>query len=60
MYTEKLLKQLRLCEPKWVWKVPALPAMTDEVLIQELQRRGYVIKREQKAEDVNGLESGRT
>lgn len=61
MFNSITLNDLRelIHEPEW--KVPALFVMTDEALIQELQRRGYVVKKEQKGKDnINGPKSRRT
>lgn len=45
-------------EPKW--KVPVLYAMTDEALIQELQRRGYIGKKERFEDNADVQETKST
>ena len=34
-----------------VWEVPAVSAMTNEDLIKELERRGYMINKEERKSD---------
>lgn len=40
-----------LQEPEWKWKVPTLHAMTDKTLIQEMERRGYIVKQSDQKSD---------